>query len=668
MGKLLSLFIMVSFLLSAGTVWSQTGKKISQMPPGGNYVSPGDILPALRGTTSSGFVNYQMVMPLGSTTTPGLLQCGSGLSCSAGIISGASFPSLTSNGYKYLMANPDGTTVSWTPPASLIDPRTYAGSVICPGPGYSGGLSSSNQGILIANGGASYTNGTYTSVSLTGGSGSGGVATIVVSGNKISAVTITTAGSGYKLRDQLSAAAANIGGTGTGFVAQVAHFSANQLPIYDGVNDMTAAFQAAFAVAQNTGQGVLVPNGCWVTTLNIPQGVSMVGSGYSPTYGFDSEGGTASNMPVLYEEANVSFVIHMGASPNNGFAGFEINDSANGAFETANCIGSDVSGGGGSTHFWVRSMSMVNCLAGIGSTSNAALFPISIGNNYGANVYGMTGHLDDLQSVGDTFNSNSGAGMLINGGLQNIVGDRFEFNGEGIDCNCSGINITSDQFDSNTNAGIRFINGSGNININNSTFIGNGFAATTGNDAAIIDGRNTSDLTTFPPYMNISDSTFYKTGNGGLQPYALDVTTTGADNDYISVSGGNALTASTSGFAIYRNGQPPHMKFNNVTGVANYDSMTPPLTVSGCSNSNVTAGETTGAFTSGVTGNCAVTVVPSGTLSTAQPNGWSCGSFLDKTTTTNTASWQQLGYTTTSAALSGTTSTGDVVSFSCNRF
>lgn len=71
-------------------------------------------------------------------------------------------------------------------------------------------------------GGTGYTAGTYTGVSLTGGSGTGAKATIVVSGGAVTTVTITTPGSGYLSTDTgLSAAAANIGGTGSGFSAPV---------------------------------------------------------------------------------------------------------------------------------------------------------------------------------------------------------------------------------------------------------------------------------------------------------------------------------------------------------------------------------------------------------------------------------------------------------------
>jgi hypothetical protein len=80
-------------------------------------------------------------------------------------------------------------------------------------------------------GGASYTNGTYTNVPLTGGTGSGAQATIVVAGNVVTTVTITTAGTGYLACDQISAAAANIGGTGSGFTAQVNGLAGTAFPI-----------------------------------------------------------------------------------------------------------------------------------------------------------------------------------------------------------------------------------------------------------------------------------------------------------------------------------------------------------------------------------------------------------------------------------------------------
>jgi len=71
-------------------------------------------------------------------------------------------------------------------------------------------------------GGTLYTNGTYTNVTLTGGSGSGAKATVVVSGGSVTSVTLTKPGNGYAVGDTLSATAATIGGTGSGFSIKVA--------------------------------------------------------------------------------------------------------------------------------------------------------------------------------------------------------------------------------------------------------------------------------------------------------------------------------------------------------------------------------------------------------------------------------------------------------------
>ena len=70
--------------------------------------------------------------------------------------------------------------------------------------------------------GSGYTNGTYFNVPLTGGSGSGATARIVVSGGQVASVTLQNPGVFYAVGNTLSAASANIGGTGSNFSVPVA--------------------------------------------------------------------------------------------------------------------------------------------------------------------------------------------------------------------------------------------------------------------------------------------------------------------------------------------------------------------------------------------------------------------------------------------------------------
>lgn len=69
----------------------------------------------------------------------------------------------------------------------------------------------------ISNAGAAYTNGFYTNVPLTGGSGIGATADITIAGNVITSVTVMNTGKNYSIGNVLSATAASLGGTGAGF-------------------------------------------------------------------------------------------------------------------------------------------------------------------------------------------------------------------------------------------------------------------------------------------------------------------------------------------------------------------------------------------------------------------------------------------------------------------
>ena len=102
-------------------------------------------------------------------------------------------------------------------------------------------------------GGTSYTNGAYTAVPLTGGSGTGAKASITVSGNSVTVVTVTSYGNNYVVGDTLSASDANLGGGGgSGFtikVATITTFTSSDLNLWQ--------FDSIFD-AQGSGDQLLI--------------------------------------------------------------------------------------------------------------------------------------------------------------------------------------------------------------------------------------------------------------------------------------------------------------------------------------------------------------------------------------------------------------------------
>jgi len=81
--------------------------------------------------------------------------------------------------------------------------------------------------------------------------------------------------------------------------------------------------------------------------------------------------------------------------------------------------------------------------------------------------------------------------------------------------------------------------------------------------------------------------------------------------------------------------------------------------MSGCSATTQTGENTIGTYTSGTSGTCAVTL----TFSTTAPIGWNCSAW-DRTTPADLQG-ETTGGSATTAIISGTTVTGDVVQFAC---
>ena len=132
-------------------------------------------------------------------------------------------------------------------------------------------LSSFSSGSLLQFGnavaGSGYVDGTYQNVPLTGGSGSGATATIVVrDGGVAEGTKLISSGSGYKSTDQLSFAGTLLGG-GSGFTIEVG-------TVYGDVSTALATPSPYYVVAKDTD---------WIEVSATPGGTAI---------DMDGDGGT----------------------------------------------------------------------------------------------------------------------------------------------------------------------------------------------------------------------------------------------------------------------------------------------------------------------------------------------------------------------------------------
>ncbi len=135
--------------------------------------------------------------------------------------------------------------------------------------------------------GSGYTAGTYTLVPLTGGTGTGLTATIIVEASGIVGSVALSAGFGgvgYTIGDVLSADAANLGGAGSGFSIPVATTQYLAVPVTGGTGTgaianvgITAGGVVNFFALTNEGQNYSVSDVLSASVANL----GGIGSGFS---------------------------------------------------------------------------------------------------------------------------------------------------------------------------------------------------------------------------------------------------------------------------------------------------------------------------------------------------------------------------------------------------
>ena len=98
--------------------------------------------------------------------------------------------------------------------------------------------------------GSGYVDGSYSNVTLTGGSGANAKATIGVVGGAVATVSITARGAGYVVGDALSATAASLGGTGAGFSVPVTAIYVQAIEMSDAATG-TGSVSLTFSIPAN---------------------------------------------------------------------------------------------------------------------------------------------------------------------------------------------------------------------------------------------------------------------------------------------------------------------------------------------------------------------------------------------------------------------------------
>lgn len=136
-------------------------------------------------------------------------------------------------------------------------------------------------------------------------------------------------------------------------------------------------------------------------------------------------------------------------------------------------------------------------------------------------------------------------------------------------------------------------------------------------------------------------------------------TLTATTNATITVAAGNGnISMDSSGTTVGLAG-------STISAIAPLLGGKTKFTTTGCSISATAGSGTAGTYTSGVTGSCAAVITINGATGMTAPTGWAC-SATDRTTPADIQN--QTASTPTTATITGTTVSGDVIAFQCQPY
>lgn len=259
--------------------------------------------------------------------------------------------------YEGVTVNNTGAGVNWVLPAhfSNVANNQFKGCSVAP-VWHMGDLSAITIGVASASWsakaiwklgtitpGSGYVDGTYSNVPLTGGSGTGAVAKIIVQGGQVVSINDQPSnspyannplgGTGYAVSDSLSASNANLGGSGSGFAATVATVNdAATLTVFSNLNQ----FLSPGIVLETNVQGISPAGYNGVFTAAVVIGTTTM------TYAVANPGGSGGAGTALINPSDSAGVLRTSEGDC-----FNVNDAS-----TATWGSNPV--GGGSTHDKVR--------------------------------------------------------------------------------------------------------------------------------------------------------------------------------------------------------------------------------------------------------------------------------------------------------------------------
>ena len=296
----------------------------------------------------------------------------------------------------------------------------------------SGGSESMDSGIRMLGGitgGSGYLPGTYENKALSGGSGTGAMATIVVGvSGAVSSVTLTAKGVGYKVGDYLSAIPNDIGGVGTGFSVPVSTTVSNSIGVLSitggsgyGATTYTDVPLVGATSAANSARATVIVDANGVATISA---ITTPGTGYTTggellTIANSSIGGYGTPTP-LGATAAVSGGGVSGVSLLTGTTGH----GTSGKTYTGVSLATSGSGTGATATVTVSSSGVVTGVtitdAGTGYAAGDTLTiaASSIGNGSGT---GFTSSVTSLRAGIKTLGSITNAGSSYTDGIYEDV-------------------------------------------------------------------------------------------------------------------------------------------------------------------------------------------------------------------------------------------------------